>query len=126
MRKHQYMSISESGKIYSFGANGEGQLGVEDSPSSNVPKCIDSLVIQQYTMLAAGADHSVALSGKIFLWFMACCNNCCTCLTLHIPENHKHLQGCGNTIPDLSDLVPFHSGQVEIFYLLVLGQVQMY
>ena len=33
-------------------------------------------------------------------------------------------QGCGNTMPDLSD--PFHSGQVENFYLLVLGQVQMY
>ena len=25
---------------------------------------------------------------------------------------------------DLSDLVPYHSGQVENFYLLVLGQVQ--
>ena len=33
-------------------------------------------------------------------------------------------QGCGNTMPDLSDLVPFHSGQVEISNLLVLGQVQ--
>ena len=33
-------------------------------------------------------------------------------------------QGCGNTMPDLSDLVPFHSGQVENFSLLVLGQVQ--
>ena len=75
MRKCQSMSISESGKIYSFGANGEGQLGVEDSPSSNVPKCIDSLVIQQYTMLAAGADHSVALSGNDSS-FMTCCNNC--------------------------------------------------
>ena len=28
-------------------------------------------------------------------------------------------------MPDLSDLVPFHSEQVENFYLLVLGQVQM-
>ena len=27
-------------------------------------------------------------------------------------------------MPDLSDLVPFHSGQVESFNLLVLGQVQ--
>ena len=27
-------------------------------------------------------------------------------------------------MPDLSDLVPFHSGQAEIFNLLVLGQVQ--
>ena len=29
-------------------------------------------------------------------------------------------------MPDLSDLVPFHSGQVENVYLLVFGQVQMY
>ena len=29
-------------------------------------------------------------------------------------------------MPDLSDLFPFNSGQVEDFYLLVLGQVQMY
>ena len=35
-------------------------------------------------------------------------------------------QDCGNTMPDLSDLVPIHSGQVENFYLLVLGQVQIY
>ena len=27
-------------------------------------------------------------------------------------------------MPNLSDLVPFHSGQVENFNLLVLGQVQ--
>ena len=33
-------------------------------------------------------------------------------------------QGCGNTMPDLSYLVPFHSGQVENFNLLVLGPVQ--
>ena len=36
------------------------------------------------------------------------------------------MQGCGNTMLDLSDLVPFHLGQVENFYLLVRGQVQMY
>ena len=33
-------------------------------------------------------------------------------------------QGCGNTMPDLFDLVPFHSGKVENFNLIVLGQVQ--
>ena len=27
------------------------------------------------------------------------------------------MQGCGNTMPDLSDLVPFYSGQVENFYV---------
>ena len=29
-------------------------------------------------------------------------------------------------VPDLSHLVPFHSGQVENFHLLVLGQVKMH
>ena len=39
-------------------------------------------------------------------------------------REESQIQGCGNTMPDLSDQVPFHSGQMEIFYLLVLGQVQ--
>ena len=34
----------------------------------------------------------------------------------------QHDQGCGNTMSDLWALVPFHSGQVENFNLLVLGQ----
>ena len=33
------------------------------------------------------------------------------------------IQGHGNTMPDLFDMIPFHSGQVKNFYLLVLGQV---
>ena len=36
--------------------------------------------------------------------------------------NLPHMQDCGNTVPDFSDLVPFHSGQVKNFHLLVLGQ----
>ena len=48
-------------------------------------------------------------------------------LTLCLLVSLSHfIQGCGNTMPDLFDLVPFHSGQVKNFYLLVLGQVQMY
>ena len=31
----------------------------------------------------------------------------------------------GNTMPDLSDMVPFHPVQVENLYLLVCEQVQM-
>ena len=40
--------------------------------------------------------------------------------------------GCGNTMPNLSDpnlsdLVPFHSSTCKLkFFLLVLGQLQMY
>ena len=44
--------------------------------------------------------------------------------TVHVNCIKSNGQGCGNTMPDLSDLVPFHSGQVDNFNLLVLGQVQ--
>ena len=33
-------------------------------------------------------------------------------------------QGCGNTMPDFPTWSPFHSGQFENFYFLVLGQAQ--
>ena len=45
-------------------------------------------------------------------------------LLIYIVYLTYDIQGCGNTMLDLSDLVPFHSGQVENLYLLVLGQVQ--
>ena len=39
-------------------------------------------------------------------------------------KRYISIQGCGNTMPNLCDRVPFHSGQVENFNLLVLGQVR--
>ena len=59
-----------------------------------------------YTLLDDGKDSFVAFSG--YNWHSV----------------GTKYQGCGNTMPDLSDLVPFYSGQVENFNLLVLGQVQ--
>ena len=40
-------------------------------------------------------------------------------LTLFMLNIFRFIQGCGNTMPNLSDLVPFHSGQVRNFCLLV-------
>ena len=39
-----------------------------------------------------------------------------------MPDSPKVLgrQGCGNTMLDLSDLVPFHQGQVRNFHLIFL------
>ena len=45
-------------------------------------------------------------------------------LDQHCIFSLRYIQGCGNTMPDLSDLVPFHSGQVENLNFLVLGQMQ--
>ena len=51
------------------------------------------------------------------------CNSKYLLIMLSSPEGGLS-QGCGNTMPYLSDLVPFHSGKVENFNLLVLGQEQ--
>ena len=45
-------------------------------------------------------------------------------LSAGVASKERVQQGCGNTIPNLSDLVPFRSGQVENFNLLVPGQVK--
>ena len=59
-----FSSISESGKLFSFGANSEGQLGIENCSSSNEPKEITAISTHKYKQLSAGADHSAALTGK--------------------------------------------------------------
>ena len=56
--------VPESGNIYTFGANSEGQLGVEGVTESNVPKHVKTLDPTPYKMLAAGCDHSMALTGE--------------------------------------------------------------
>ena len=61
-----------------------------------------------YRILPAWGSKVIELTGSLFMW----------------PLTSIYDQGCWNTMPDLSDLVPFHSGQVEKFNLLVLGQVQ--
>lgn len=60
--KYLLFYFLESGCLYTFGANGDGQLGVEDIPSSNCPVKVECEP-RQYKALAAGADHSVALTG---------------------------------------------------------------
>ncbi|KAK2158775.1 hypothetical protein LSH36_164g05038 [Paralvinella palmiformis] len=66
--------IKESGKLYSFGANGEGQLGLGHTDNVSRPTVIESLEDQQYTKLAAGADHSVILTekGVLYVWGSNC------------------------------------------------------
>lgn len=65
---HNYslLLLTESGKVFTFGNNGEGQLGVDDeSVSSSVdPVEVKGLEPMKIKMLAAGADHSVILTRK--------------------------------------------------------------
>ena len=50
--------------MFSFGANGEGQLGVGDTTDHHTPQCIEDLPETKYKMLAAGTDHSMVLTGR--------------------------------------------------------------
>ena len=62
---------AESGKLYSFGSNNDGQLGlgVKDDKVCS-PTLINSLGEQRYQMLSAGMDHSAALTGR---WILCKC-----------------------------------------------------
>ena len=64
---------SESGHLYSFGNNGEAQLGIGTSVGQNnsTPMCLKSLEPMTFKMLAAGTDHSVALTGRVPLYLIA-------------------------------------------------------
>jgi alpha-tubulin suppressor-like RCC1 family protein len=57
-----FLSFSAGGRLYSFGANNEGQLGIELDESLS-PQVIDALGDMEYSMVAAGSEHSAALTG---------------------------------------------------------------
>ncbi|XP_070189606.1 X-linked retinitis pigmentosa GTPase regulator-like [Littorina saxatilis] len=60
---------TESGNIYTFGSNSEGQLGAEGE-DGHLPRHVASLDPTPYRMLAAGCDHSIALTedARVFVW----------------------------------------------------------
>ena len=60
-------SVSESGRLYGFGANNDGQVG-NGEEKDKVPKPVhlSTLEDQPFAMLAAGSEHSAALTGKFF------------------------------------------------------------
>jgi len=62
----------ESGKVYSFGANSEGQLGLGSADAENrtTPQLIDGLPEEQYKVLTGGTDHAAALTGGHFLFII--------------------------------------------------------
>ncbi|KAL8617882.1 hypothetical protein ACOMHN_016538 [Nucella lapillus] len=68
-RSHTLIA-TESGRLYACGANGEGQLGVVGVRESRVPVHIASVRPASWTKLAAGCEHSMALSeeGQVWVW----------------------------------------------------------
>ena len=65
---HHSLVVSQEGKVFSFGRNHRGQLGLGDLGDRHVPTGIESLAQIQIVEIAAGgglrAAHSVCISGK--------------------------------------------------------------
>jgi alpha-tubulin suppressor-like RCC1 family protein len=61
-------AITQSGNVYSWGANENGRLGIGTNEDSCIP-CKLSL-LEPITMICAGSVHTVALtdSGKVYSW----------------------------------------------------------
>ncbi|XP_060729053.1 probable E3 ubiquitin-protein ligase HERC4 [Tachysurus vachellii] len=68
---HHFMALTNDGKLFTWGQNSSGQLGLgRDESSSPSPQFLKSLCGIPLAQISAGGDHSFALSlsGAVFGW----------------------------------------------------------
>ena len=61
---YSLLFLAESGRLFAFGSNVDSQLGIEGVQSCADPQAIESIETQQWKMLSAGSEHSLALTGQ--------------------------------------------------------------
>jgi len=65
------LCLSNDGRLFSFGDNKYGQLGLADpSPIQLTPRVVESLIDKNVTQISCGWNHSAALttSGELYLF----------------------------------------------------------
>jgi RCC1 and BTB domain-containing protein len=64
------MALTQTGELYSWGYNGNGQLGVGNSSNQPTPIRVTSLQGQVVTQIACGYAHALALTkaGELYSW----------------------------------------------------------
>ena len=66
------LALTSDGKVFAWGENGKGQLGIGTTTDSNQPVAVDGGALADKTVIAvsAGAFHSLALTseGRIIVW----------------------------------------------------------
>lgn len=62
--------LTSTGKLFSWGCNVLGQLGIGNNENQNVPTFIDRLANSIITKIASGAGHCVAIDthGVAYSW----------------------------------------------------------
>lgn len=68
--QHSSMAIDDNGELYSWGYNGNGQLGVGSNTNQPNPCRVTALIGTFVTQIVCGFAHSIALSdtGNIYTW----------------------------------------------------------
>jgi alpha-tubulin suppressor-like RCC1 family protein len=66
------LALTESGEVYAWGYNADGQLGLGDTEDRLTPTKVEGL--PKVKAVAAGYDHSLALteSGEVYAWGIMC------------------------------------------------------
>ena len=62
--------VTGDGQLFTFGSNDMGQLGHNDTEERHVPRFVRALASHHILQVAAGTDHTVALTdqGEVYTW----------------------------------------------------------
>nr|XP_014343477.1 PREDICTED: X-linked retinitis pigmentosa GTPase regulator [Latimeria chalumnae] len=64
--------VTGNGKLYMFGSNNWGQLGLGTKTTVNKPTCVKALKSEKVKLVACGRSHTltytVSVDGKLFMW----------------------------------------------------------
>lgn len=59
---HTYRNLTESGRVYAWGFNACGRLGLGHETSINIPTLVEPLADKQVIRIACGLDHSLFIT----------------------------------------------------------------
>jgi len=64
------MALTSTGRVYAWGFNNSGQIGDATTTNRNIPTEITSRISGTVTSIAAGGNHSFALTstGRVYAW----------------------------------------------------------
>eukprot|EP00058_Branchiostoma_floridae_P005097 XP_002590585.1 hypothetical protein BRAFLDRAFT_123620 [Branchiostoma floridae] len=62
--------VTENGRLYTFGSNDWGQLGLGHTKTASKPSCVKSLKHEKAKLVACGRSHTLIATGdgKVYVW----------------------------------------------------------
>lgn len=69
------LALSRTGRVYSWGKNSQGQCGLGHIDECLIPTLNKTLVAEKVVVIAAGWEHSIALTdagGYVYMYAFKC------------------------------------------------------